>query len=364
MRAKRKHFDEVSLLHLLAGIVFLSALVLVAWFVYQYFVNYSSALKLISIPEYIIEEKCDFRRILDGVCVKKFSEVNPKIVAVMIENHVNARPQSGLSEASIVYEVPVEANYTRFMAIYPADAKIDKIGPVRSARPYYLDWLEEYGGAMYMHCGGSPEALEKIEAEEIFDVNEFYQGKYFWRDPARSAPHNIYTSSELWTEAFSNHQITDGKLIGWTFATTTIEQKSGKNFTEIKEITVSFLPPVYEAVWSYNDSIGKYERYQMNRPHLDADGSAVFADVVIAQKVKAEIIDEIGRQKITMIGEGEALVFQNGGLIEGKWVKSSITDRTRFFDLLGREIKLNPGKIWIEIITPSSKISYGRLEFK
>ncbi|HLC70188.1 MAG TPA: DUF3048 domain-containing protein, partial [Patescibacteria group bacterium] len=117
-----------------------------------------------STPEFI------YFSALDGRGVTSSEKVTPQVVAVMIDNHIDARPQSGLAVASVVYEVPVEGSITRFMALYDGDDLVEEVGPVRSARAYYLDWLSEYGDALYLHVGGSPEALNLIKKRSIFDA--------------------------------------------------------------------------------------------------------------------------------------------------------------------------------------------------
>ena len=110
------------------------------------------------------------------------------------------------------------------MAIFLANQIVEKIGPVRSARAYYLDYLGEYGTPLYMHVGGSPEALELIKARGVNDLNEFYNGVYYWRAENRSAPHNVYTSSELWNKVIANQEkdnVEIDKWIGWKFNTST-----------------------------------------------------------------------------------------------------------------------------------------------
>jgi hypothetical protein len=99
----------------------------------------------------------------------------------MIDNSVFARPPSALSRAGLVYEAEVEGNATRLMAIFSSGKDLNEIGPVRSARPYFIEWAKEFG-APYVHCGGSPEALAILAKGGIIDINEFYGGAYFWRD--------------------------------------------------------------------------------------------------------------------------------------------------------------------------------------
>jgi hypothetical protein len=219
----RGNFINTKVLYILASVVFVSGLILSAIFAYSYFGKKNISNNIIENMQEQNEEtekNCEFSRLLDGVCVDSQEKVNPELVAVMIENHTDARPQSGLAYAPVVYEVPVEANYSRFMAIFPVDTEVKKVGPVRSARPYYLDWLREYGkDILYMHVGGSPDALAIIASDKnIFDFNEFYNGPYFWRSADRYAPHNVYTSSENWKIAWKDKGVkenTDFK--SWKF---------------------------------------------------------------------------------------------------------------------------------------------------
>lgn len=349
---KRKPVSEQKFMYALAGLVFLFGLGLLAWFVWQYFVtaNFSNSEVDVANTKNEQVKKCDFRRMLDGVCVDSVEKTNPKLVAVMIENHTEARPQFGLSDASIVYEAPVEANYTRFLAIYPEDVLVAKVGPVRSARPYYLDWLAEYGNPMYMHCGGSPEALKKIVSTGVFDFNEMYRGQYFWRDNARLAPHNLFTSSELWGKVTMDDGLwTMGPSDWWMF------EYSGKlmvdsGTTSTNDINVSFLAPSYVVDWKYNSSTQKYERWQAGREHRDAVGTLITADTVIVQHVKYKVLDDIGRIFIETIGTGSVEVYFNGEKISGTWKKIDRISRTRFYSELGEEIKLKAGRVWIEVI--------------
>ena len=349
-------FDSAQMIYLLGGIVLLVGIILGIWFAYGYFVNEKKDMALVnSQAEEQKNKVCNYQRILDGVCVETASDVNPKLVGIMVENHSEARPQSGLSQASVVYEAPVEANYTRFLLIYPANVSVSEVGPVRSVRPYYIDWLNEYGNVQYMHVGGSPAALEKITQLNINDLNEFYRGWYYWRSVRRGAPHNVYTSSELWNKALVAYEdnYKNQEYGGWKFNTSTVA-----NPEKINDIVISFLPPVYEATWKYNTSTNQYERYQMNEPHVDFDGTPIIADNVIVQKVTSQVLDSVGRLAIDTIGTGEVMVFQNGNIITGTWKKEDKTSRTRFYDSAGEEIKLNPGKIWIEVANERTKVSY------
>ncbi len=169
------------------------------------------------------ETKCENcqRRNIDGIYVNS-EKSNPPLVAVMIDNHFGARPPCGLNLAKLVYEAEVEGNFTRYMAIFNTTDTIEKIGPVRSARPYFLDWARELG-ATYAHCGGSPEALVQIKKENIINMNEFYDGAYFWRTNEKKAPHNILTSSKNINKFIENEKIPTKEFIPWQFKDDTFQ---------------------------------------------------------------------------------------------------------------------------------------------
>lgn len=302
-----------------------------------------------------VDGECEFSRAIDGVCVNNDEEARPRIVTVMIENHTDARPQSGLVDASVVYEAPVESNYSRFLAIYPKTAEVEKLGPVRSARPYFLDWVSEYGDAMYMHVGGSNEALEKIGQYQMFDMNEFFRGWYFWRSKDRYAPHNTYTSSDMWNKAFEEYPREEimPAVDAWKF------EKSEPCLENcITQITATFFAPTYEAVWKYSTSTEKYDRYQMGRPHVDQDGRTITADTIIVQRVKTQVLDSVGRIAMDTVGSGEAIVFRDGKKITGTWKKESRTARTSWFDAEGNDIPLKAGTIWVEVVNDRGSVSF------
>ena len=353
-------------IYILAGIIFIAGLILLAIFGNDYF-NKKRLSKVVEIDsqnvaeiDTVVSTTCRFTRLLDGVCVDTEDDTNPELVAMMIENHTEARPQSGLAYASVVYEAPVEANYSRFLVIFPKDANVQKAGPVRSARPYYLDWVREYGNdVLYMHVGGSPDAIAIIKnsSNNIFDFDEFFNGPYFWRSTDRYAPHNVYTSSANWQKAWDKYGTKENTdFESWKFRD--IGNCEGLDEECVNEITVSFLPPTYQATWKYSSSTRKYARYQIEGRHLDQDGTAIEADTIIVQKVKSVVLDNVGRLKIDTISSGEVIVFQNGHKEEGTWEKETVTGRTKWLDKSGNEIPLKSGKIWIEVVNERGDVSW------
>ncbi|MEK7519092.1 MAG: DUF3048 domain-containing protein, partial [Patescibacteria group bacterium] len=162
----------------------------------------------------------------------RFSHGHFYPVAVMIDNAGSARPQSSLQAASIVYEALVEGGITRFMAVFD-QGDVKEIGPVRSARQYFLEWLAEYEAA-YAHAGGSPEALTNIRRERIHDINGIGSASNaFFRDSTRPAPHNLYTSGmKMFITTRANKlKYSDITLTPWTFGTTLAAGVAAKNVT-------------------------------------------------------------------------------------------------------------------------------------
>lgn len=295
---------------------------------------------------------CPKKSLFDGRCVDDNESPQPALVGVMIENYLEAQPLSGVSKASIVYEAPVEGNIPRFLALYAVADTAPEVGPVRSARPYFLDWLSEYGDAMYMHVGGSNEALERIKTFNIFDINEFYNGARFWRSKERYAPHNTYTSSERWQKAYADlsEKRNQTPYTGWNFDGQT-ECNATTSTSCVQKISFSYVPGAYEVEWKYNAEKKLYERYQNGVLHKDKDGQPMIAHTIIVQHADMDILDDVGRRGIDTVGkEGTAEVYVLGNKISGTWKKQTRQSRTEWLDENGQSIPLASEKIWVEVV--------------
>ncbi len=353
--------ETADYVYQLAGLVFLVGSILLVWFGGRYAWSFRQGIHLQSgvasvSSEQSVSGACPYRRVLDGLCVAEQSSVNPRVVGVMVENSRDAWPLSGLSKASVVYEAPAESNIPRFLALYPADTAVDKVGPVRSSRPYYLDWLGEYGNPLYLHVGGSPEALADIVADNIFDMNEFNHGWYYWRADDREAPHNAYTSSNLWQKALDDSGAVSPATSydSFLFATSTVSCVNNC----AGSVTVTFSSPMYASTWQYATSTGQYTRLVAGTPVADSDGSVIVADTVIVEQIQATVLDEVGRKQVTTIGSGTAMIFHDGAVISGSWSKSDRTSRTQYRDAAGNEIPLKPGKIWVEMVPQNGAVTW------
>ncbi len=270
----------------------------------------------------------------------------PFVFAVMVENMIEAWPQSGLENAFLVIEAPVEAGISRFLAFYGEDQSVEKIGPVRSARPYYVDWALEFD-ALYVHVGGSDAALRLIASTDTFDLNEYSWGQYFWRSKDRSAPHNVFTSSELLLSALARRQeqgLTPDLDYGlWSFKD---DDPSGR---DTPPVLVDFSTPTYRVTWDYDPETNRYTRLQAGEVQLTQNEETLSANNVAILVTSVEILDEIGRREIETVGEGKAFVLQDGQVLEGTWKKDSAEERLRFYDAGGEEISWNAGQTWIQV---------------
>ncbi len=300
-------------------------------------------------------DTCGATRSFDGACMDSGEAKEQPLVAVMVENHIDANPLSGLDKAAVVYEAPAEGNIPRFMALFPLDTDVAKIGPVRSSRPYYLDWLAEYPGTMYMHVGGSPDALARIASEGIFDMNEMSRGWYFWRDTHRFAPHNAYTSAELFRSAHEKYVQTDMAEPQPRWHVVSQDACASDCVTHIE---VMFAQGIYAPDWYYVSSTNKYERNQFSKPHVDLSGARYMADTVIVQRVQTTVVDEKGRLNMKTIGSGDAMIFTAGTVQEGTWSKTAKASPTTFTAKDGTPMYIQGGHIWIEVVPQNGNVTF------
>ncbi len=290
------------------------------------------------------------RHSLTGEVVpEEFSQL-PQVFGVMIENAADAWPLSGVDEAFLVFEAPVEGNIPRFLAFFSEEQDVEKIGPVRSARDYFLDWNAELDG-IYAHVGGSPQALERIREGGVMDLDQFFQSEYFYRNElTRYAPHNVYTTTEDLRRAMSEmreryaHDVPEYDV--WQF----VDGTSASAAASVIHLDWSNSSG-YNVDWVYDPAGNLYIRKQ--------GGNVYGADNVVVVETSVDVIagDDKGRKELVTIGTGEMHLFHNGIEIVGTWEKLSAKERLRFFDDAGNEIVMNAGTTWIEIIDTLERLS-------
>lgn len=285
---------------------------------------------------------------LTGKIVNNEDDTKMAVTGIMIENSPDARPQSGLKDSGIVFEAIAEGGITRFLVLYQQE-KPQLIGPVRSLRLYDADWAAAFDCSIG-HIGGSARALAEVRNGNYRDIDQFFNSKYYWRASDRYSPHNVYTSFEKIDALNSSKGYTTSNFTGFE----RIDGKASEtpNATEINVTISSFL---YNSIYYYNSISNSYERHQGGAPHLDREQGQISPNVIIVMKVDENTVLEDGyRENITTIGSGEAVIFQNGTVINATWNKESKTSQIFFTDTEGRVIPLVRGQTWITAI-PNDK---------
>ena len=267
----------------------------------------------------------------------------------IVENSVGARPQSGLNAADIVYETMAEGGTPRFIALFQKDSA-SKIGPIRSARPYFLDISKEYN-LPFAHCGGSAEALDKIKIENLKSMNEMTYSQTYLRDNSRKAPHNLYTSSEklkalVKTKGFSTSP--------------TVKLKFDKSYWDndklSKATNISLkMNSSYNTGYTYSN--GKYVKSMDGKSaNNKEDNIPLSIKNIVVQITTIKTQADKYRLDITLVGSGDGYVISNGKFTKMHWTKKDVTSQTILTDDLGNNLPLNPGKTWWNIVDKSTKI--------
>lgn len=332
-----------------------------------------------------VQEVPKIRRTLDGVFVEEGKE-RPPMVGVMVENMDEAQPISGIADANLVFEAVTEANVTRFLALFilggPASGGPEagprdiEIGPVRSARPYFLDWASELD-TLYGHVGSSPAAYEMLRkrgVEGVHDLDQWYKDEYYFKKNGRPRPHHLYTNTELLRRAYEKEYTpSESPPLGggektisspskgevrrgfepWQFKNDAPPDLRGN----VSEIKVGY-GGQYAVQWLYDKSENHYKRMQWGGTHKDASGKEVITKNIAMAFQEMKVLDAIGRKEFKTIGEGKGLVFQDGRVVVGIWKKPSPRERMRFFDAQGGEVEFNAGVTWVEIVPKDYRATY------
>lgn len=294
-------------------------------------------------------------------------------LGVMVENHVDARPVTGLSRADIIYEAVAEGGITRFLVMYLCQDAGD-IAPVRSARTYFIDWLSEYDAA-YAHVGGAntpgpANALGQIRDYDIKDMDQFGLGfPTYWRGTDKLAPHNVHsTTKKLWEAAKEkgfgpedqDENRWDKNFAEWKFK----DEANLESRGDQKPIVVPFWGQneSYTVTWQYDKAVNLYRRFHgqdaqidpLTKEHL----SAKTVIIQIQTERKASDGHQDGHLLYGTIGSGKALIFSDGKVTQGKWSKKDRVSRTKLLDEKGNEVQLNRGLIWIQTIPAGNEVDY------
>lgn len=290
---------------------------------------------------------------LTGVPVTE-AEAARHPIAVMVDDLRPARPQSGFNDASVVWHAPAEGGIPRYMLVFQERIPGD-VGPVRSARPYYIDWASELN-AVYVHVGGSPQALAQLResgnGQAVYNADEFrFGGSYLWRVRTRSSPHNVYTDGEHLRELAGVVGARDGAIEWpWRFGpdlAPALRPKGGS-------IEVGY--PYNTVRYTYDRRTNTYRRAVTGeKRQVDAATEQPVAprNVVVMRVPFSALADQNpskGRLGASLVGTGKAWVATNGSTIEGTWRKQDATAPTEFLDAAGEPVVLSIGQTFIQVI--------------
>lgn len=285
---------------------------------------------------------------LTGEKVPDQASTQQAVTAIMIENSPDARPQSGIKQAGVAYEAIAEGGITRFLLLYQ-EAKPQLIGPVRSLRLYYVDWLAPYQASV-AHVGGSKFSLQEIRNGSYRDIDQFFNSAHYWRSRDRFAPHNVYTSFEQLDALNVKKGYGTSVFTPWPRKDDTPAKT--KNATKIN-VTVS--GPLYNPSYLYDPPSNSYKRFLAGKPHVDREAGQLLPKVVIVMDTNMTRVFEDGyRESISTIGTGRARIFQDGTVTEATWTKKDRGSQITFTDSSGKEVKLNRGQTWITAV-PSNQ---------
>lgn len=306
-------------------------------------------------------------------------------LAVMVENHAEARPQSGISYADIIYEAVAEGGIPRFMAVYYCDiaAKSVILAPVRSARTYYLPWVLEYD-ALYNHVGGAgrcndttvderAKALCQIDQWKVKDMDQFsisfptcYRNYDRLDHPVATEHTMVCVSDKLyklaeergWTNVDTAGTPWDEDFEPWKFKEDAPQAERGASSSASFTAWEGY-EREYGVRWDYDPLANVYKRVNGSNPHTDLETLIqLTAKVVIIQFAK-EVgpVDGHAHLLYENIGKGTGLLLQDGKVLDIAWQKPTRTSRTKFY-YENKEVELNRGKIWIELLPIGTEVKY------
>ena len=289
---------------------------------------------------------------LTGVEVPDEATTKRQVTAIMIENSVFARPQSSLKAAGVVFEAIAEGGITRFLTLHQED-RPQMIGPVRSLRPYYIDWVASFDAAV-AHVGGSYNALKTIRNGQFKDIDQFFNGSYYWRATDRDAPHNVYTNFDKLDALNKSKGFVSSAFTPWARK---LNSPSATPTASKIDITIS--SGDFNVHYDYDAPSNTYIRSEGGKGHKDREAGQLAPNVVIALKIPTQLGFEDGyREQMSTIGIGTAYIFQDGIVTEAIWRKPSQKAQIQFYDKLGRIVALNPGQTWISVTAPEKKVTW------
>ena len=287
----------------------------------------------------------------------KYINTSERPIAVMVDNDdEKARPHAGLEDAYLIYEMLIEGGSTRFMALFRG-ADTEKIGPIRSSRHYYLDYVME-NDAIYTHFGWSPKAMQDISSFGINKINGVLGGdeNIFWREKKYKGDwHSAYTSikniKDMAAKKGFAAETEHKNSINYSDSYITLDSDTAAN-----EVTLKYSYK-YTTGYIYNSEKGVYEKTIDNKPHVLQSGETTqFKNIIIELIADTSLGDGSDRRNINTTGSGKGYYIAGGLAEEITWSKPSRRENTVYKKLDGTPLMINPGKTIINIISPAAKI--------
>ncbi len=284
----------------------------------------------------------------------------PRPLAIMVENEPPARPQSGLYAAKVLFEIQAE-EVTRFMGIYYERSQKFEIGPIRSARHYFVD-ISTMFDAVYVHVGGSPMGLAEISDRKINNINAIKGDRGFYRSSDRRIPHNLYANLPALEREMERKKYRMQTEKAFPFELLNLkmnpEELDAKNIrcTPVKTIQIPYSRG-YRVSYDYNTGENNFNRLYNNKPFKDHRGSnTVKADTVIVMRCAMRIIDSQMRHEMDLYEGGTCEIFMSGRHISGSWDRDRTNGNFKYYDADLNDVKFNPGMLIIHIIPPSQPL--------
>ena len=289
-------------------------------------------------------------------------ESDKRPIAVMIDNDgPSSRPQIGLESAYMIYEVIVEGGASRIMALFKDASAIEKVGPIRSSRHYFLDFAMEHD-AIYCHAGWSPRAASDISSLGINNVNGIVgnDGAYYYRDSTYDNTwHNLYTNlSKLYDYAVDKkgYKSTSDE----THTAYNDKDTDLKDEVQIASEVVLPYSTLYKVTYKYNEEDKTYTRYIGQSEHMSQTGKALTAKNIIICPMRNYPLQDgenKDRQDVVTVGTGEGYYVTNGKADKITWSKASRGAKTVYKLANGQPLNLNPGNTYVQIVPVTSEIT-------
>ncbi len=281
---------------------------------------------------------------LSGEKVPDEASTKQAVTAVMLENSPDARPQSGMKSAGVVYEAIAEGGITRFLALFQ-EGKPALVGPVRSVRMYYVDWLAPFQASV-AHVGGSAAALAEVRNGNYRDIDQFFNGGSYWRANDRYAPHNVYTNFERLDALNAKKGYATSAFTAWPRKDGTPSKAPNASVIDVKISSAT-----YNSHYQYDSASNTYLRSEGGAAHLDREQGQLAPSVVVVMDVtESTVMQDGNREQISTIGSGRARIFQDGIVTEGTWSKADRGSQIAFTDATGKPIAFDRGQTWITAV--------------